>query len=597
MQTETSTSAGVEKMNVTSITEDAAPITKDAAAVAKEPTPMSKDVAPVGEEIASVKEDVAPVSKVEEGKRAGEAGREASAGGEAFVVSFNPATGEEVGRARLCSSEDVRRAVMRAREAQKAWGAKSYAERGQVVMRARGFVLEQMEEIAALVSAETGKPLAEAFSMEIAPTLDLMQFFARRTARLLREEKIDIGQYGLMGRSSRIVYRPLGVVGIISPWNFPWAIPLGEVVMALMTGNSVVLKPSELTPLVALKIGEVFRQAGLPEGLLEVVTGDGATGAALVEAGVDKIMFTGSVATGRRVAEAAGRRLTPVVLELGGKDPFIVLEDADLEAAAHAAVWGAFANSGQACASVERCYVHESVAERFTRRVVELTRSLKQDVGTSESTDIGAMSSERQLQTVEEHLRDAVARGARVLAGGGRAARFGRGTFHEPTVLAGADHTMLVMREETFGPVLPLMSFKTEEEAVRLANDSPFGLTASVWTRDIRRGEAVARALEAGTVMINEVLYTHAIAQTPWGGVKQSGLGRTHGRLGLLEMVAPHHIHTNRLARLQDLWWFHYTPVAAELFRGFARRFSTGKLLQTLRLSPQMLRRLRERRR
>ncbi|HYE16294.1 MAG TPA: aldehyde dehydrogenase family protein, partial [Pyrinomonadaceae bacterium] len=281
----------------------------------------------------------------------------------AEIVSYDPATGEEIGRVPLRSEGEARAAVARAREAQKAWGALGYRERGRVVMRARSLVLEEMDEIARLVARESGKPEAEALSMEIVPTLDLMQFFARRTARLLKDEKLDIGLYRFLGRASKIVYRPLGVVAVISPWNFPWAIPLGEVVMALMAGNAVVLKPSELTPFVALKIGEVFRRAGLPEGLLEVLTGDGRTGAALVEAGADKIMFTGSVATGKRVAEAAARRLTPVVLELGGKDPMIVFEDADLGAAASAAVWGAFANSGQACASVERCYVQEGVAE------------------------------------------------------------------------------------------------------------------------------------------------------------------------------------------------------------------------------------------
>ncbi|HEV2761980.1 MAG TPA: aldehyde dehydrogenase family protein [Pyrinomonadaceae bacterium] len=513
------------------------------------------------------------------------------------VVSYDPATGEEVGRVPLCSTEEVRAAVGRARAAQKAWAEASYAERGRVVMRARQIILGEMEEIAELISRESGKPVAEAFAMEITPTLDLMQFFARRTARLLQPEKIDIGQYGLMGRSSRIVYKPLGVVGIISPWNFPWAIPLGEVVMALMAGDAVVLKPSELTPFVGLKIGDVFRRAGLAEGLLEVVTGDGSTGAALVEAGVDKIMFTGSVATGRRVAEAAGRNLTPVVLELGGKDPFIVFEDADLEAAARAAVWGAFANSGQSCASVERCYVQSRVAEAFTSRVVAIVRELKQERGTTEGADVGAMSSERQLRTVEEHVREAMERGARVLAGGGRASKDDAAClFHEPTVFTNVDHTIAVMREETFGPVLPIMTFETEDEAVRLANDSAFGLTASVWTRDLGRGRRVAQALEAGTVMVNEVLYTHGIAQTPWGGVKQSGLGRTHGRLGLLELVTPQHVHVNRLTRLHDFWWFSYTPHAAELFRGFARRFATGSPLQTMLLAPQMLRRLRERR-
>ncbi|HEU4596386.1 MAG TPA: aldehyde dehydrogenase family protein [Pyrinomonadaceae bacterium] len=520
--------------------------------------------------------------------------------GASEIVSFDPATGEELGRVPLGTAEDVARAVERARAAQKSWAALSFRERGAVVLRARALVLEGMEELAALISREAGKPEAEALSMEIVPTLDLMQFFARRAARLLKPERIDIGLYRYLGRSSKVIYRPLGVVGIISPWNFPWAIPLGEVVMALMAGNAVVLKPSELTPFVALKIGDIFGRAGLPEGLLEVVTGDGSTGRALTEAGVDKIMFTGSVATGQRVAETAARKLTPVVLELGGKDPMIVFEDADLEAASSAAVWGAFANSGQACASVERCYVQERVSEEFTARVVAKTRALRQQTGAHPGTDIAAMSSERQLATVEEHVREAVRLGARVLVGGARRKGSGdaaQGSFHEPTVLAGVDHSMDVMREETFGPVLPLMNFQTEEEAVRLANDSPFGLTASVWTRDIARGMRVAERIEAGTVMVNEVLYTHGIAQTPWGGVKQSGLGRTHGRLGLLELVAPHHIHVNRLARLHDVWWFGYTPDAARLFRSLARRFATGSALQTMLISPQLVRRLLDKRR
>jgi succinate-semialdehyde dehydrogenase/glutarate-semialdehyde dehydrogenase len=511
------------------------------------------------------------------------------------IVSYDPATNEEIGRVPVRTPEEVRRAVGRAREAQTEWAALSYRERGRVVLRAREIVLGELDAIAELIARESGKPVTEAISMELTPTLDLMRYFARETERLLRPERIGIGQYALLGRTSRVVYRPVGVVGIISPWNFPWAIPVGEVVMALAAGNAVVLKPSELTPFVGLKIADVFARAALPEGLLTVLTGDSRTGAALVEAGVDKIMFTGSVATGRRVAEVAGRNLTPCVLELGGKDPMIVFADADAESAAAAAVWGAFANSGQACASVERCYVEESIAEEFTARVVELTRALRQDAGASGRADLGAMSCERQRTVVEDHLREAVAQGARVLAGGGRGRE--AGAFHEPTVVVDVDHTMRLMREETFGPVLPLMTFKTEDEAIRLANDSPFGLTASVWTRDIRRGERVAARVEAGTVMINEVLYTHGIAQTPWGGVKLSGIGRTHGRAGLLELVHAKHVHVNRLARLHDLWWFAYTPQSGDLFRAFARRFTTGSPLQTSLLLPKMLRRLRESRR
>ena len=341
-----------------------------------------------------------------------------------------------------------------------------------------------------------------------------------------------------MGRSSRIVYKPVGVVAVISPWNFPWATPLAEIAMALMAGNSVVVKPSELSPLSALKIGELFSQANLPEGLLEIIPGDGATGAALIDPHVDKIMFTGSVATGKRVAEAAAKHLTPVVLELGGKDPMIVLDDAHIGNAARAAGPGAFCNSGQACASIERCYVHDSIATQFIEQVVSETARLKQGAATSDDIDVGAMTNERQLRIVEEHIKDAVERGAQIRTGGKRL-NSDAGWFHEPTVLTNVNHSMKIMRDETFGPVLPIMTFSTDDEAIRLANDSIYGLTACVFTSKTSRGRKLAEEIEAGTVMVNEVVYTHALAQTPWGGVKQSGYGRTHGQLGLLELTIP----------------------------------------------------------
>lgn len=508
------------------------------------------------------------------------------------IVSVNPATGRENGRVPLMNAADVAAAVKRARQAQEAWSRLSFRARARFVLRAREIVLAQVDEIAALVSRETGKPPAEAMSMEVVPTLDLMHYFSRNSGRVLMRQKIDIGQYGLMGRSSYIVYKPLGVVGIISPWNFPWATPLDEVVMALMAGNAVVLKPSELTPLTALKIGEVFREARLPEGLVEIVTGDGSTGAALVDAGVDKIMFTGSVATGKRVAEMAARHLTPVVLELGGKDPMIVLEDANLANAARAAVWGGFCNAGQACASIERLYVHESIAKEFTELVVSETRKLRLGPPASE-VDLGAMTNEQQLHIVEDHVQDAIERGAHIETGGHRVENTD-GWFHEPTVVTNVDHSMEIMRDETFGPVLPIMTFKTDEEAVGLANDSIYGLTASVFTSDIARGRRLAEQIDAGTVMVNEVVYTHAIAQTPWGGVKQSGYGRTHGRLGMMELVTPQHIHVNRVGWLPDVWWFRYTASAANLFRGFARHFTTGSPLNSSLLLPKIIRRLFE---
>jgi len=524
----------------------------------------------------------------------------------AELISLDPATGKELGRAPLVMPEDVARAVGRAREAQTDWASHSYRERGNMVMKARKIILKELEEIALLISRETGKPVSEAIAMELTTTLDLMQYFARRTTSLLRARRVSVGQYWSMGRSSYEIYKPLGVVGIISPWNFPWATPLDEVVMALMAGNAVVLKPSELTPLTALKIKDVFDRAGLPDGLLQVVTGDGSTGAALVGSGVDKIMFTGSGAIGKRVAEAAAKYLTPVVLELGGKDPMIVLDDANVKNAARGAVWGAFANSGQACASVERCYVHESIADQFIKEVVAETKSLRQanlvsDPGAGatgpaeESIDIGSMTSEQQLRTVERHVHEATARGAIALTGGERVAG-ASGPGFKPTVLTNVNHEMDVMREETFGPVLPIMTFKTDDDAVHLANDSVYGLAASVWTSNLSRGKRIAERIDAGTVMVNEALYTHGIAQTPWGGVKQSGFGRTHGRAGLLELVNAQHIHVNHLWFIADLWWFNYTPQAGQLFRGFAKRFASGSILQASLLLPQMIRRWLERR-
>ncbi len=508
------------------------------------------------------------------------------------IISYDPATGEEVGRAPQCTTDEVKEAVARARLAQPAWAAMTYKERARVIRRAREIMLAERHELALLIARETGKPVAEALAMEVVPTLAAMHYFARKTQQLLRPQKIDLGQYAFLGRSSRIVYKPMGVVGIISPWNFPLATPAHEVVMALMAGNSVVLKPSELTPLTALKLEEILKRAGLDQDLLKVIIGDGATGTELIDAPVDKIMFTGSVATGKRVAEAAAKHLTPVVLELGGKDPMIVLADADLENAARAAVWGAFANSGQACASVERCYVHESVVGPFLDLVIRETRALRQDSPTKEHTDIGAMSNDRQLRIVEEHVNQALEQGARALTGGKREGR--NGLFYQPTVLTGVDHRMTVMNEETFGPVLPVMSFKTEAEAIKLANESSFGLTAMVWTRDIKRGRRIAEKIDAGTVMVNEVLYTHGIAETPWGGVKESGYGRTHGRMGMLELVSPQHIHVNRFSFLPDLWWYRYSTPATKLFDALAIHFTTGSIVRTARLLPQAIRRLLE---
>jgi succinate-semialdehyde dehydrogenase/glutarate-semialdehyde dehydrogenase len=329
-----------------------------------------------------------------------------------------------------------------------------------------------------------------------------------------------------------------------------------------------VLKPSAFTSLVALELKSLLHAAGVPQDIFQVAVGDGATGAALVHSQIDKLVFTGSVATGKRIAVAAAERLLPVVLELGGKDPMLVLDDADVEVASSAAVWGAFVNAGQTCLSVERCYVHRSLYELFLEACVDKTKKLIVNHGLDHNADVGPLIHQRQLQLVEEHVEDAKAGGARVLAGGSRFPEMGANFYH-PTVLADVTHAMRIMREETFGPVLPVMAFDSDEEAVRLANDSEFGLAASVFTREKTRGERLARQIQAGSVMVNDVVSCFGISEAPHGGVKSSGIGRTHGRFGLEEMVRLKYLDIDGMPGMKKVWWYGYGAKFAEQMEGF----------------------------
>jgi acyl-CoA reductase-like NAD-dependent aldehyde dehydrogenase len=484
------------------------------------------------------------------------------------VVSVNPATGERLREFECASERDVQAAVARARAAQPAWN--EFGARGRIaVLREFQWLLHgKKSEVAALITREAGKPMVEALLTEVLVVLDATRFCVENTFAFLREQPVPHGNLAMKTKAGRILREPHGVIGIVSPWNYPFSIPATESLSALVTGNAVVLKPSELTSLTAVELASLLHRAGVPKDVLQVIVGDGTTGSALLNAEIDKLVFTGSVATGKRIAQAAAARLLPVVLELGGKDPMLVLDDADVDVASSGAVWGSFANCGQACLSVERCYVHRSLYDAFLDACVRKTKQLRVGNGIDPQTEIGPLIYERQLRNVESHVEDARARGARVLTGGSRLLQLGP-HFYAPTVLADVTHEMHIMREETFGPVLPVMPFDTDEEAIRLANDSDYGLAASIWTRDRARGESLARRILAGTVMVNDAVACFGISEAPHGGVKASGMGRTHGRFGMEEMVRIKHVDSDRLPGMKKIWWYGYGEGFTRQMEGF----------------------------
>lgn len=491
------------------------------------------------------------------------------------ITSINPATGHPLGEVPDLSEEAIRAAVGRARAAGQQWALVPLEERCRRVVKFAEVLMARAEEVIELITAEGGKTRQEALGMEVMVVADLVRYFTRHAAEILAPEPIPL--HLLKHRGSYLHFVPRGVIGIIAPWNFPFAIPMGEALMAVIAGNGVVLKPSEMTPLIALKGKELFDAAGLPPELLQIVTGRGTAGAALIDAGIDFCVFTGSVNTGKKVAAACGERLIPCTLELGGKAPAVVCADADLERAANAIAWGGFANSGQVCASVERVYAVPEVHDELVRRVVDIARSLRQgDASAAEAdVDIGAMTWDRQLDHVANLVDGAVKAGAKLECGGKRgASEKGGGMFYPPTVLTGVTQDMDIIKKEIFGPVLPIVAVADEEEAVRLANDSHLGLLAYVFSEDKARAQRLAERIEAGTVMINDVLATYAAPETPWGGVKSSGIGHTHSAQGLRDFCQARHVNYERLSLgKREIWWYPYKP------RTFKTLLKAAKLL------------------
>ena len=486
------------------------------------------------------------------------------------VQSLNPATGQLLAEFTAADAEEVQATVADARRAAPAWRRLGPGGRARHLVRLKEALFKRRHDVAALITREAGKPRLESLLAEVLVALDGLDYLARHGPAFLEAESVPHQNLAVRFKRGRLEYEPYGVIGIISPSNYPFSIPMNQVGAALIAGNTVVLKPSEFTPQSGLAIHTIAEEAGLPAGVLNVVVGDAVTGAALVSSPVDKLVFTGSVATGKRIQGEAAERLLPTVLELGGKDPVIVCADADLELASSGVVWGAFTNAGQACLSAERVYVVREVAACFTKLCVEKTRRLRVGAGEDPDTEVGPLIRERQLKIVEEHVAEAAAAGAGILTGGRRAAPAGLdGFFYEPTVLSGVHHGMRIMREETFGPVLPIMTVSDEAEAVRLANDSHFGLSASIWTRDLRRGESLARGLESGSVMVNDCLSSFGIAEAPHGGFKLSGLGRTHSWVGLMEMARVKYIDVDLLPKIPKLWWYGYDTRAGRLMESF----------------------------
>lgn len=488
---------------------------------------------------------------------------------EGLTICTNPSTGEKIGEYRVNTVQDVREAVGRAKIAQPLWNKMPLKERIKYILKIRDYMMDHMDEIAAAISRDNGKSRVDAMVTEVVTSCMALSFYCNKAAQFLKPRKMPMGNIVTysMGKRSTIHRAPFGVVGIIAPWNYPFAIPFSEVIMGLLAGNAVLLKTASETQVVGHVLKTCIEAAGLPEDVFTYVNLPGSiAGDAFLEAGIDKLFFTGSVAIGKYLMKKASETLTPLSLELGGNDPMIVCDDADLKRAAVGAVWAGIQNAGQSCGGVERIYVDKKVYPEFMALLKKKIESLRVGPDRDHNVDIGAMTTRRQMETVQLHVEDALKKGAKVFARS-QCPEDHQGQCMPAIVLTEVNHDMLVMKDETFGPLLGVMPFQDIDEAIRLANDSYLGLTASIWSKDKNKAIRIGREIQAGAVTINDHLLSHGFAETPWGGFKQSGIGRTHGEIGFTEMTQPQCIMNDIMpfARKQMFWH----PHSENIYKGF----------------------------
>jgi acyl-CoA reductase-like NAD-dependent aldehyde dehydrogenase len=490
---------------------------------------------------------------------------------ETVFATTSPATGEELPAIEATAQGDIAGIVKRAREAQEKWAALAIGKRIKAVSKVKAKILSRAEEIAKLIHDETGKPDVEALLGEVLASADVVSYWAELIADELEPFEAEIDALSYPKKSGWIHRDPRGTIALIMPWNFPFALPLRTMIPALMAGNAIVFKPSELTPRTGKLLVDLWKDV-LPEGLVGLVQGGGDAGALVCNADVDFVVFTGSPATGRKVAHACADRLVPCALELGGKDAAIVLEDAELERAANGIVWGAMMNAGQNCGAIERVYADKKIASQLTTKIVAATKALRL------GKDVGPLTSLAQRAVVEKHVEAAKAAGAEILAGGETCEEEGVKLGYKPTVVKiDADENPLVA-DETFGPVVPITEVDGVEEAIRRANASRYGLTASIWTKNVRKGEELAKRLRAGVVTINNHSFTGAIPSAPWGGVGETGWGITGSPLALDHLTRPRFILVDRNRAPRETWWYPYSTTLRRLALAFAALRGGGSI-------------------